>query len=76
MSFDAELEGISYDAKGGAHLGATGELAIDRREWGLVWNQPLANGVLVGDTVKIDLGLAAVDEATAHAMGLLEKTAA
>jgi polyisoprenoid-binding protein YceI len=76
VRFEAELEGISVDGKGGSHLGATGTLAIDRRQWGLEWNQPIANGVLVGDTVKIELGLEAIDESVARQMGLIPAAAA
>jgi hypothetical protein len=35
-----------------------------------VWNQPVPSGVLVGDKVKIDVGLEAIDAASAKAMGL------
>jgi len=70
VSFDAAIEGIATDQNGGDHLGAAGTLVIDRTQWGLVWNQPLANGVLVGDKVTIQLELSAIDEKTAQAWGL------
>lgn len=70
VSFDAVIEGIATDTDGGQHLGASGTLAIDRTRWGLVWNQPLANGVLVGETVTIQLELSAVDESIARKWGL------
>lgn len=70
VSFDAVIEGVATDTDGGQHLGAAGTLVIDRTQWGLVWNQPLANGVLVGDKVTIELGLAAIDEPTARKWGL------
>ncbi len=76
VTFDAELEGIAFDPQGGQHLGAVGTLVIDRKDWGLVWNQPIADGVLVGDKVKIELGLEAVDEATAQKWGLVQAAAA
>ena len=71
VSFDAVIEGVAVDQDGGEHLGAAGTLVIDRTRWGLVWNQPLANGVLVGEKVTIELGLAAIDEATARKWGLV-----
>ncbi len=76
VTFAAELEGIAFDPQGGQHLGAAGTLVIDRKDWGLIWNQPIANGVLVGDKVKIELGLEAIDEATAEKRGLIQASAA
>jgi polyisoprenoid-binding protein YceI len=70
VTFDVELEGIGVDGKGGQHLGASATATIDRKDFGLVWNQPVQNGVLVGDKVKIEVGLEAVDAASAKAMGL------
>jgi len=71
VRFDARIEGIATDQKGGLHLGSTGTLVIDRTQWGLVWNMPLANGVLVGEKVTIELDLAALDAATARTLGLV-----
>ena len=70
VTFDVELEGVGVDGKGGRHLGASATITIDRKDFGLVWNQPVQNGVLVGDKVKVDVGLEALDAATAKAMGL------
>ena len=70
VTFDVELEGIGVDGKGGQHLGASASITIDRKDFGLVWNQPIQNGVLVGDKVKIEIGLEALDAASAKAMGL------
>ncbi len=70
VTFDVELEGIGLDGQGGQHLGASATITIDRKDFGLVWNQPIQNGVLVGDKVKIDIGLEALDAASAKAIGL------
>lgn len=70
VTFDVELEGIGVDGQGGQHLGAAATITIDRRDFGLVWNQPIQNGMLVGDKVKIDIGLEALDAASARAIGL------
>ena len=70
VTFDVELEGIGVDGKGGQHLGASAAITIDRKDFGLVWNQPVQNGVLVGDKVKVDVGLEALDAASAKAMGI------
>jgi polyisoprenoid-binding protein YceI len=70
VTFDVELQGIGVDGKGGKHLGANATITIDRKDFGLVWNQPIQNGVMVGDKVKIDVGVEALDAASAKAMGL------
>jgi polyisoprenoid-binding protein YceI len=70
VTFDVELEGIGVDGQGGRHLGAAATITIDRKDFGLVWNQPIQNGMLVGDKVKIDIGLEALDAASAKAIGV------
>lgn len=69
-SFDIELLGVGVDAKGGKHLGATARTTIDRTAYGLTWNMPVPNGVLVSEQVKIEVDLQAFDEATAKSYGL------
>jgi polyisoprenoid-binding protein YceI len=55
------LAGPVKDAWGGLRIGAEGQLTIDRRDWGLTWNQALeAGGVLVGNDVRIELNVQAV----------------
>jgi len=70
VTFEVELEGIGVDHNGGKHLGASATVTIDRKDFGLTWNQPIQNGVLVGDKVKIDVGIEALDATSAKAMGL------
>lgn len=70
VTFDVELEGIGVDGKGGKHLGASATITIDRKDFGLVWNQPIQNGVMVSDKVKIEVGVEALDAASAKALGL------
>jgi polyisoprenoid-binding protein YceI len=69
-SFDIELLGIAPNAQGGQILGATATATIDRTAFGLTWNMPVPNGVLVGEHVKVEIDLEAVDEATAKQRGL------
>ncbi len=57
---DVELLGVVADPRAGQRAAFAAKTTIDRRDWGLVWNQPIANGVLVGDTVKVEFDLAAV----------------
>lgn len=53
---DAEQEGEGVDPWGQKRIGFTASTKVDRREYGLVWNQALeAGGVLVSDDVKITI---------------------
>ena len=70
VSFDIELLGVGVDGQGGQHLGASATTTIDRSAFGLVWNMPVPNGVLVGDKVKIEVDVQALDEASAKGRGL------
>ena len=70
VSFDIELLGIAIDAMGSKKLGATATVAIDRTDFGLTWNMPVPNGVLVGEKVKIEVDLQAYDETGAKKVGL------
>jgi len=70
VSFDIELIGVVENGQGGQHLGAAATVTIDRSDFGLTWNMPVPNGVLVGEKVKIEIDLEAVDEATAKTQGL------
>jgi polyisoprenoid-binding protein YceI len=56
-----ELLGVSTDPWGGVRIGFEGKTEISRKDFGLVWNTALeTGGVLVGDTVKIELDVEAV----------------
>lgn len=55
---DAEMTGRGKDPWGGDRVGFTIHGKIQRKDWGLGWNQVLeAGGVLVGETVEIDIDL-------------------
>lgn len=58
------VEGPSEEARdpwGNLRIGATASTAINRREFGLVWNAALeTGGVLVGEEVKITLDIQAI----------------
>src|SRR5213594_3809165 len=70
ISFDVELVGTAVNGQGGQHLGAAATVTIDRTDFGLTWNMPVPNGVLVGEKVKIEVDLEAIDEASANTRGL------
>jgi polyisoprenoid-binding protein YceI len=61
VSVTARETGRGTDPWGKERIGFTGEAKIDRREFGLKWNQALeTGGVLVSDEVKITLDVQAV----------------
>lgn len=58
---DAEFLGAAKDPWGQERLGFSATTTIDRKAFGLAWNQLLeAGGVLVGDKVEITLDVQAV----------------
>jgi polyisoprenoid-binding protein YceI len=61
VPIDAAFEGRQRDPWGKERAGFTGQTTIDRREFGLTWNQALeAGAVLVGNDVRISLELEAI----------------
>jgi polyisoprenoid-binding protein YceI len=68
IELDCVFEGRGKDPWGGerAGFGATGE--IDRRDWGLKWNQTIeTGGVLVANRVKIDIDVQFVRQSAQQA---------
>jgi polyisoprenoid-binding protein YceI len=66
VTFALEFEGVATDPWGNTKAGFTAETEISRKEFGLEWNVALeTGGVLVGDKVKIQLDIQAVQAATA-----------
>ena len=63
VTLDAALEGIGRDPWGKERAGFAAKTEIDRREWGLRWNQALeTGGVLVGHSVRIEIEAQAVKQ--------------
>jgi polyisoprenoid-binding protein YceI len=61
VTLDAELGGIKADPWGAQRAGFSARTKIDRRDFGLTWNQALeAGGLLVGEKVDIELEVEAV----------------
>jgi polyisoprenoid-binding protein YceI len=53
---DATVEGVVQDPYGTTRVGIEGTAAIDRAEWGITFNIPLANGALaIGEKVTLTL---------------------
>lgn len=70
LTLDVTSEGAVRDPWGNNRIGFSASGKIDRREFGLVWNQVLeAGGIAVGDTIKIsvDVEFTAVAAETAEA---------
>src|SRR5262245_19343223 len=65
---DVELGGRAKDPWGNERIGFSAKTSIDRKDYGLAWNQVLeAGGVLVGDRVDVELEVEAVPAAAAKA---------
>jgi polyisoprenoid-binding protein YceI len=58
---DATLEGRGRDPWGNERIGFSARTTIDRRDFGLTWNEPLeTGGFLLGDQVEISLDVEAI----------------
>ncbi|MGD0050362.1 MAG: YceI family protein [Vulcanimicrobiaceae bacterium] len=58
---DAEYEGRGKDPWGNERIGYSGHTTINRKDYGLSWNQSLeTGGVLVGEEVRIELTVEAI----------------
>ena len=56
VTFECEFEGRGKDPWGKERAGFSGHTEIDRREWGLRWNQAIeTGGVLVANKVRIEV---------------------
>ena len=63
VTLEATFEGLGTDPWGKQRAGFAARAEIDRREWGLRWNQALeAGGVLVANSVKIEIEAQAVKQ--------------
>ena len=57
---DVEIHGVGKDPWGNVSLGFTGTTKVNRKDFGIVWNQVLDQGqLMVGDDVTITLEIAA-----------------
>ena len=68
IALDVEYGGRGKDPWGNERVGFTATGALDRKDFGLAWNQVLeTGGVLVSDRVQIELEVQAVRAAAAAA---------
>jgi polyisoprenoid-binding protein YceI len=65
---DVDYEGQAKSPWGTTSVGFSARTKINRKDWGLEWNQVLeTGGVLVGDEVQIDIELELVKQAPQEA---------
>ncbi len=63
VALDVEYAGRTKDPWGNERAGLTAKTSIDRKDFGLTWNQVLeAGGVMVGDRVDIEIEVEAVKQ--------------
>lgn len=68
LDLEATLQGAGRDPYGNERVALEIRGEIDRKDFGLTWNQVLeAGGLLVGDTVKLAVDISAVKAASAQA---------
>lgn len=68
VALDVEYAGQAKSPWGTTSAGFSASTTINRKDWGLEWNQALeTGGVLVGDKVKIDIELELVKQAESEA---------
>ncbi len=66
IAFDVSYIGEIRDPWGKRRRGYSAETSLNRKDFGMTWNQVLdAGGVLVGDKVKVTLNIEAVEKAKA-----------
>jgi polyisoprenoid-binding protein YceI len=64
VTLDAEVEERFTDPWGNERIGVTASGKLNRRDWGLTWNQVLEAGrLLVGDQIKLEIETALVRKA-------------
>ncbi|HTW85956.1 MAG TPA: YceI family protein [Candidatus Sulfotelmatobacter sp.] len=63
VAIAAEYEGRGKDPWGNERIGYSGHVTINRKDYGLTWNQALeTGGVLVGDEVRIEITVEAIKQ--------------
>lgn len=61
VTFDGQFEGRGRDPWGNDRVGYEARATINRKDFGLTWNQALeTGGVVVGDEIRIELAVEAI----------------
>lgn len=55
VEFDVEFGGVIQDPWGNAKAGFEAKAEINRSDWGIEWNVPVGDGLLVSEKVKIQI---------------------
>jgi polyisoprenoid-binding protein YceI len=55
-----EYRGIAKDAEGRERIAFEVSTVVDRRDYGLAWNESIAGTPLIGDEVEVTVGIEAV----------------
>jgi polyisoprenoid-binding protein YceI len=64
IALDARVDGVRREADGNVHLELELHGELNRKDFGLTWNQALeAGGALLGNKVKLNLEISAVQQA-------------
>jgi polyisoprenoid-binding protein YceI len=63
VAVNVEHIGIAEDPRAGQRAGFDATFSFDRTQWGLTWNMPVPNGVLVGEKITIEAHIAATLQA-------------
>lgn len=68
VTLEVEYSGKAQNPWGGTVAGFSGRTTIDRRDWGIHWNQALeTGGFLVGDKLNVEIELELVQQAEEEA---------
>ena len=61
VSVPFEFTGSAKDPYGNVRIGFEGEVAINRKDWGLTWNAALeTGGVMVSEKIKLEFDVSAI----------------
>ncbi len=61
VDVDFEYSGKSLDPDGQSRIGFEGKATVNRKAWGVSWNEALdAGGVLIGDQVTLEFDVSAI----------------
>lgn len=69
VTLETEFSGIAKSPWGTTSAGFSARTRINRKEWGLTWNQTLeTGGILVGDEIKIEIEVEVMQAVEAEAV--------
>jgi polyisoprenoid-binding protein YceI len=60
VMFKGQYRGIERDQNGKERIAFDGTALINRRDYGLTWNQTLENGAMLSDAVELEIAIEAV----------------